>query len=200
MVSFIDFDDVIQPESQPTVKIRKATLEDAYEIYRVMKAAFYPLASRGYPKKAIDQTISKPWKIRDRILSASIFLIAEIDDEIVGTVTGFEEHDSMRVSSLGVHPEHQYRGIGTELFETLESIAIENKNHKLFLVTAWVMTEAIQLYRTLGYRKEGYLRSHYYGEDLIVFSKYLFQEDDDNWSSSGQKQKTQRYSWPLLLF
>ncbi|KXH76109.1 MAG: hypothetical protein AM326_07730 [Candidatus Thorarchaeota archaeon SMTZ-45] len=200
MVSFIDLGDTVQIKSEPAFKIRKATLEDALAIYRVMQAAFYPLISRGYPKKAVDRTISKPWIIRDRILSASQVLIAEIGNDVVGTVTGFEEHESMRVSSFGVHPMYQCRGIGTELLETLESIAIKNGNHKLFLVTAWVMTEAIQLYQSLGYRKEGFLRSHYYGEDLIIFSKYLFREDDDNWSSSNPKHKIEHCSWRFWLF
>ena len=200
MVSIICSDDRGKSDTESPVIIRAATSTDARVIHRVMQAAFSPLVSRGYPQKAIDNTISKPWRIRDRIVSDALVLVAEIDNEIVGTVSGFKEHESMRVSSLGVHPHYQGRGIGTELLETLESAAIEDGNHKLFLVTAWAMTEAIQLYRHLGYRKEGYLRWHYYGEDLLVFSKYIVQEDDKYWNSSNQKHKTRHYSWPFWLF
>lgn len=192
--------DMVQSDPKSLVTIRDAISTDAAAIRRVMQAAFSPLLLRGYPKRAIHRTISKTWRIRDRILSDSVVLVAEIDDEVVGTVTGIEEHESMRVSSLGVHPLHQCYGIGTELLETLESIAIENGNRKMFLVTAWAMTEAIQLYRRLGYRKEGYLRWHYFGEDLIMFSKYLLQEDDEYWSYSDRKHKTQHCSWPFWLF
>ena len=200
MVSVTHSNDMVQSVPESQVTIRPATSTDAVAIHRVMQAAFRPLASRGYPKKAIDRTISRPWRIRDRILSDTLVLVAETDDEVVGTVTGIEENESMRVSSLGVHPMQQCRGIGTELLEALESVAIENGHHKMFLVTAWAMTEAIQLYRRLGYRKEGYLRHHYFGEDLIIFSKYLFQEDDDYWNSSDRKHKTPHYSWLFWLF
>jgi ribosomal protein S18 acetylase RimI-like enzyme len=199
MMSLFESNDIERSDLEPIVTIRKATLEDAVTIHRVMQAAFSPLVSRGYSKKAVTRTISKPWIIRNRILSASLVLVAEIDNEIIGTVTGFEEHESLRISSLGVHPLHQRQGIGTRLLETLESAAIENGDHKLFLVTAWAMTEAIQLYRLLGYRKEGYLRWHYYGEDLVVFSKYLIREDDNLWNSLDQKRETQHYSSPSLL-
>jgi ribosomal protein S18 acetylase RimI-like enzyme len=194
MVSAHLSDYMVQSDPESLVAIRTAVSTDAASIRRVMQAAFSPLLSRGYPEQAIRRTISKTWRIRDRILSDSLVLVAEIDDEVVGTVTGIEEHESMRVSSLGVHPLHQCRGIGKELLETLESVAIENGNRKMFLVTAWAMTEAIQLYRHLGYRKEGYLRWHYFGEDLIIFSKYLLREDDDYWSYSDRKHKTQHCS------
>ena len=200
MVSFISSDDFAHSDLEHKVTIRTATLEDAVAIHQVIQAAFSPLVSRGYSKKAVNRTISKPWKIRDRILSAFLVLVAEIDNEIVGTVTGFEEHDSMRITSLGVHPLYQKRGIGRELLKTLESAALENGHHKLFLVTAWAMTEAIQLYRRLGYHKEGYLRWHYFGEDLVVFSKYLVQEDDNLWSSLNRKRETQHYLWHSSLF
>ncbi len=200
MVSVTTSDVKVQSDSESLVTIRAATSTDAVAIHRVMQSAFSPLISRGYPKKAIDRTISKPWRIRDRILSDSLVFVAETDGEIVGTATGIEEHESMRISSLGVHPKYQCRGIGTELLKTLESVAVKNGNHKLFLATAWAMTEAIQLYRSLGYKKEGYLRSHYYGEDLIFFSKYLSKEDDEYWSSSDLKHKTLHYSWRFWLF
>lgn len=35
------------------------------------------------------------------------------------------------------------------------------------------MKEAIRLYESLDYVKEGYLHKHFYGEDLIIFSKSI---------------------------
>jgi ribosomal protein S18 acetylase RimI-like enzyme len=200
LIALIDSDDIAQPDLESDANIRSATSEDAVSIHRVMKVAFIPLTSRGYSEKAIIRTVSKPWKIRDRILSDSLVLVAEIDNEVVGTVTGTEEYERMRVNSLAVNPLFQCRGIGTKLLNTLESVARENGHHKLVLETAWSMTEAIRLYQNLGYRKEGYLRRHYFGEDFVVFSKYLFQEDDENWSSSDRKHKALHYLWPSSLY
>ncbi|UCE29998.1 MAG: GNAT family N-acetyltransferase [Candidatus Bathyarchaeota archaeon] len=108
-----------------------------------------------------------------RIHSGGNILVAEINNEIVGTVSGLEEHGSMHVCSLAVLPAHQNSGVARRLMERLETVGQEKGCCKLFLHTAWAMKEAIQLYEKLGYMKEGYLREHFYGEDFMVFSKFI---------------------------
>ncbi len=160
------------------VRIRNAGLEDAQSIHDTLKEAMRPLAITGYSRAAIEAAIVRPWVIRDRILSGFTTLVAEADGKIVGTVGGVRESRSMRVLSLAVHPSHQHRGIGCRLLLKLESIATQLRCHKLFLMTAWSMMEAIRLYMSLGYIKEGYLRRHFHGEDMAIFSKYLFKNGD----------------------
>ena len=55
----------------------------------------------------------------------------------------------------------------------LDALAHEKGCYKLFLHTTWAIKEAIQLYESLGYVKEGHLRRHFHGEDFIVFSKFI---------------------------
>jgi len=160
------------------VKIRDARLEDAQAIHETLKDALRPLAITGYSEAAIEAAIVRPWVIRDRILSGFTTLVAEADGKIVGTVGGVRESRSMRVVSLAVRPSHQRKGIGCRLLLKLESIATRLRCHKLFLLTAWSMMEAIKLYLSLGYRKEGYLQTHFHGEDMAIFSKYLFKDGD----------------------
>ncbi|MFW9944250.1 MAG: GNAT family N-acetyltransferase, partial [Candidatus Sifarchaeia archaeon] len=160
------------------VKIREARLEDAKAIHETLNEALRPLAITGYPETAIEAAIVKPWMIRDRIMSGSTVLVAEIEGKVVGTVGGIRESRAMKVVSLAVRPSHQRKGIGCRLLLKLESIAMRLRCQKLFLFTAWPMIEAIRLYLSLGYRKEGYLRRHFYGEDMAIFSKYLFKDGD----------------------
>ena len=157
------------------IKIREAKYMDADKIHQVLKSAFSPLAGRGYSRMAICGAIGHPWRIREHIISGLPVLVAELENRIVGTVTGLEEHESMQISSLAVHPEYQGNRIGRQLLQTIESIAVKNGCNKTFLFTAFSMLEAIRLYNSLGYEKEGHLRRHFYGEDLLVFSKYLCQ-------------------------
>jgi len=57
--------------------------------------------------------------------------------------------------------------------ERLEAIARSLGCHKLFLQTAWAMSEARALYESLGYQQEGYQPRHLYGEDFILYGKVL---------------------------
>ncbi|MFX1367264.1 MAG: GNAT family N-acetyltransferase [Promethearchaeota archaeon] len=154
-------------------KIREAIYTDADAIHHVLKSAFAPLAKRGYSKIAVFSAIGHPWRIRERIISEFPILVAEIEDEIIGTITGIAENESMKISSFAVHPAHQGNRIGQKLLLAIEEIAVKNGCNKTFLFTTWPMFEAIRLYNSLGYEKEGHLRRHFYGEDLLIFSKHL---------------------------
>jgi ribosomal protein S18 acetylase RimI-like enzyme len=100
-------------------------------------------------------------------------LVAQVGGQIVGTATGLEEHEALHVCSLAVYPGNQGRGVARRLMEALEEVARRRGCHKLWLQTAWAMTEAIALYGRLGYRQEGYQPRQFYGEDFIIFGKVL---------------------------
>lgn len=160
-------------EESESIFIRKARPEDAPIIHEVLKNAFHGINIHGYSAQALNAAIIEPWKLRDRIVSSHIVLVAEVDDLIVGTISGIKQDMSMKVESFAVDPQYQRRGIGMQLLEELENIARIHRCHKIFLFTAWSMMDAAQLYITLGYEKEGYLRKQFYGEDLVLFGKCL---------------------------
>jgi len=155
------------------VVLRRAESQDSDKIHEVLKQAFGGLEGRGYSAQAIETAIVEAEKIKKRISLGAHVIVAELGNEIVGTVTCFEEHKSMHVCSLAVHPEYQNRGVAHQLMLYLEKIADQERCQRLCLCTAWAMKEAIQLYESLGYVKEGYLRNHFYGEDFMVFSKFI---------------------------
>jgi N-acetylglutamate synthase-like GNAT family acetyltransferase len=206
LVFIIEHENEVQPHLEldvwlrEEVIIRDARPEDALAVHLVLRNAFKPLISRGYSKTAAKCAIIEPWMIRKRIISGWAVLVAEHETEIIGTITGIEERRTMQAVSFAVHPLYQGHGIGKELLKALESLAVENDCHKIYALTAWPMIEAARLYLHLDYVQEGYLRHHYHGEDLIVFSKYFSQEDVIQWSSSNPKCEAIRYSWPYWLF
>jgi len=55
----------------------------------------------------------------------------------------------------------------------LDIFARKKDCYRLFLQAAEAKKEAIRLYESLGYVKDGYLRRHFYVEDFIVFSKFI---------------------------
>ena len=155
------------------IVVRKAEFRDVDRIHEVLKRAFERLGGRGYCSQAIKAAIVDSEEIMKRMHLGWHVLVAELNNEIVGTVSGFEEHESMRVCSLAVHPVHQNCGVAHQLMRQLETVGYKQGCHKLFLHTAWAMKEAIQLYESLDYVKEGYLHKHFYGEDFLVFSKLI---------------------------
>lgn len=164
----------IQPKHfEKELVIRRAKLHDAEKIHEVLRQAFKGLEGRGYSTQAIATAIIGADEIRKRMRLGGHVLVAELDDEIIGTVTGLEEHKSMHVCSLAVDPRYQNCGVAHQLMNCLERIAHDKGCYKLFLCTAWAMKEAIRLYESLGYVREGYLGSHFYGEGFIVFSKFI---------------------------
>jgi len=165
--------------------LRRAESRDVDKIREVLKQAFRGLEGRGYSTQAIETAIVGAEEIKKRISLGAYVIVAELRNGIVGTVTGFEEHKSMHVCSLAVRPGYQNRGVGHQLMLHLEKIAHQKHCQKLFLCTTWGMKEAIRLYENLGYLKEGYLRNHFYGEDFIIFSKFIKRSQKRN---SGQER------------
>jgi ribosomal protein S18 acetylase RimI-like enzyme len=128
------------------LSIRRADQSDAEAIHRVIEAAFRGLEGRGYSSVAIEAAIITPQEIAERLAEGGYVLVAEMEGQIIGTATGLEEHQSLHVCSVAVHPDYQGRGVARRLMERLEAIARSLGCHKLFLQTAWAMTEAIGLY------------------------------------------------------
>ncbi|MFQ5832453.1 MAG: GNAT family N-acetyltransferase [Candidatus Thorarchaeota archaeon] len=164
--------------TSPQVQVSEASPADSYDIREVLEQAFQGLEERGYPSAAIEAAIIDVASIRLRLLSGHIVLVARVNDSIVGTVTGIQEHMSMHLKSFAVRPAFQRNGIGTLLVNTLESMASKRGCRKVFLFTAWPMIEAARLYLKLGYRLEGYLPNHFYGEDFAIFGKSMVEADE----------------------
>jgi ribosomal protein S18 acetylase RimI-like enzyme len=155
------------------VTIRKARPDEAEAIHRVLATAFQGLRGRGYSHRALEAAVISPEEIGQREARGGHVLVAEAAGQIVGTVSGLEEHEALHVCSLAVHPDWQGRGIARRLMEALEDIARQQACHKLWLQTAWAMAEAIALYERLDYRQEGYQPCQFYGEDFLMFGKVL---------------------------
>ena len=155
------------------ITVRRAGSDDAGSIHQVLNRAFRDLRGRDYELRAIEAAIISLEEINHRITCGDHVMVAESDGVVVGTATGLEEHETLHVCSVAVDPAWQEHGIAQMLMEALEDIAQRQGCHKLWLQTAWVMTEAIALYERMGFQQEGYMPCQFYGEDFLVFGKVL---------------------------
>ncbi|TAK62268.1 MAG: GNAT family N-acetyltransferase [Bacteroidetes bacterium] len=98
-----------------TLTIRKAKQEDLHEVFSLLQQS-------NLPTDGVAEHISH-------------FLIAESKGTIAGTI-GLEPYPpAALVRSAAVLPEFRNLGIGTMLFNTLVTVATENRLNELYLFT-----------------------------------------------------------------
>ncbi len=142
------------------IRINERVLPENYPYY------FYELLYRNYPKA---------------------FLVARIDDKIVGyvmcrvehsfKVTGFLPKFSKvgHVVSIGILPKYRRLGIGTELMKkAMEALKDYYECVEVYLEVRVSNTPAIKFYEKLGFKIDRIIRGYYKdGEDAYVMSKAL---------------------------
>lgn len=154
------------------VRVRRAELGDVDGIYLTLRLAFEEYRKIGYSEAAIQSAVVSKSEIRRRI-GEEFVLIAEVDGQVVGTVTGAVEYGCMHVKSLATRPGFQNLGVARRLMERIEREASDAKCFKMSLTSTPAMESAIHLYEKLGYCVEGVLKKQFHGLDFIVFGKVL---------------------------
>lgn len=98
----------------------------------------------------------------------SLFLVADVGGEIVGTVMG--GYDGHRGSAyyLGVHPEFRGRGIANALLSRLEKKLIARGCPKITIQVREDNDIVIGLYERLGYEQQ----------DVLVLGRRVIEDDE----------------------
>jgi len=135
--------------SQRTVNVRRATLEDAGEISRVIFESFGAIRDR-YTAEAFADVTPDEEKVAERLAKGAIW-VAEVNDGIVGSVSLGREPEGLYVRSMVVLPEFQGRGISHNLLEALHEYAQGAGENRIFLYTLPFQLGARELYEKHGY-------------------------------------------------
>lgn len=97
---------------------------------------------------------------------AELFLVATIDEQVVGTaMVGYEGHRAW-VYYLAVHPEHQKKGIGQALMQKAEALLIDLACPKIQLLVRKSNASVIAFYEAQGYEIA----------DVVVLGKRLIED------------------------
>ncbi len=131
------------------ISIRKASVEDAEEILELQKLAYVSEAEilGDFTIPPLHQTI------RD-ILSefgCQVFLKVEHENKIIGSVRCFLEKGICHINRLIVHPDHQNRGIGTQLLFAAENQFPDANRYELF--TSRLSEKNLHIYEKNGYKR-----------------------------------------------
>ena len=109
-------------------------------------------------------------KVDDR---NNLLLVAMDDEKTIGLAWGNINKDSLCwLSFLGVVDAYRRMGIGRALLCRFIEQCIERGAHKISLDTDPKLIPAIQLYESMGFRREGFVTTPI-GMKLILFSKEL---------------------------
>jgi ribosomal protein S18 acetylase RimI-like enzyme len=94
---------------------------------------------------------------------SDLFLVAEIDGVIIGTVLGGFDGRRGMVYHLAVDNQYRKRGIGTELMVELESRMKRKGCIRSYLLVTRDNTAAVHFYETIGWEQM----------DLLIYGKNL---------------------------
>ena len=100
-------------------------------------------------------------------------LVAQLEDEIIGTVTLTQRiPESAYLSSMAVKPSAQGRAVGYLLLIEAERRARNRKCAFISLECCEFLKMAIALYKRMGYKRTGHSRP-YHGVEVFEMKKRL---------------------------
>jgi len=132
------------------MKIEKAVFEDLPKILELQKLAYLSEAKllNDYTIQPLTQTLEElENEYNNQII---LKLIDEKNSLIAGSVRAFEENGRVYIGKLFVHPDHQNRGFGAKLLNTIESY-FQGKTFELH--TSSKSEKNLYLYKKNGYKE-----------------------------------------------
>ena len=147
---------MLKPAMADGIILREMRPEDYDAVIKLWEAAGLPYKPRGRDsREAIEQQLKLP---------TAIYLVAELNGQIVGSVLGTHDGRKGWINRLAVHPDHRRRGIARKLVEAVERRCLD-LGVKIFaaLIEDWNET-SMRAFTRLGYVKH---------DDILYYSKRL---------------------------
>lgn len=135
--------------SQPEVSVRRATLEDAGDISRLLLEAFGAIRER-YTEGGFADVTPDEETVAGRFAEGALW-VAEVDGKVVGSVSLSTEPEGLYVRSMAVLPDFHGHGIGHKLLDALHEYASGTGVSRIFLYTLPFQLGARELYEKHGY-------------------------------------------------
>jgi ribosomal protein S18 acetylase RimI-like enzyme len=148
------------PLITPGIKIREAHSADHDDIVSALRAAHAQFAD-VLPARIYQAYLANILDVRGRLADSDL-LVAELDGEIVGTITYYPDASKegwdwpaawAGIRAAGVVPQARGMGIGRRLVEACIARARAQKVEAICLHTAEFMEAAVIMYERIGFRR-----------------------------------------------
>ena len=160
-------------------KMKPKDVKEAANLTKeIMSYSWEHFEQGHYPKRALEFDISRhsPENYLNQLKDKSRFsFIAEQNNKIMGITTGaiLGTPGLTRLGWIGVHAQHQKRGVGKALMQKVIKHSKTKGCHKITLYTLPCLIPAINLYLKLGFVPEAYLRKEWWSTDFLKMSLWL---------------------------
>lgn len=142
--------------------IRSMTMDDVDAVYIVEEDCFIDPWSKDSIKKELKNNLAR-------------YLVAQLDDKIVGYVGVWFVVDEGHITNVAVHSDYRGKKIGDKLVKEMVELCKENNIVAMTLEVRSSNTVAQNLYRKYGFKMGG-IRKEYYSdnkEDAIIMWNQL---------------------------
>ena len=142
--------------------IRPMTMDDVDEVYIVEEDCFVDPWSKESIRKDLKNNLAR-------------YLVAQLDDKIVGYVGIWFVVDEGHITNVAVHSDYRGKKIGDKLVKEMVELCKENNIVAMTLEVRASNTVAQNLYRKYGFKMGG-IRKEYYSdnkEDAIIMWNQL---------------------------
>lgn len=142
--------------------IRPMTIDDVNSVYIVEENCFTDPWSKDSIRKELKNNLAR-------------YLVAQLDDKIVGYVGVWFVVDEGHITNVAVHSDYRGKKIGDKLVKEMVELCKENNIVAMTLEVRVSNTVAQNLYRKYGFKMGG-IRKEYYSdnkEDAIIMWNQL---------------------------
>ncbi|MBX0297949.1 GNAT family N-acetyltransferase [Haloarcula nitratireducens] len=176
--------------SEPTLRL--AEFDDAERIEELVESsmtASYALSPQDI--EMISEAVFDTDHIRDRIDSSeTIVVVAELDDVVAGVVEATLDEDESEIQWLHVDPERRGAGVGTALFERIQSELADEGIEEPRAVTLAANTSAGTFFERFGFKQIDERTTDIGGRESVeyVFTAQADEEAQQDESESDADQ------------
>lgn len=148
------------------ITITKMSKDDLVGIYEVEKTAF-PIP---WPISSFEEELKNMF---------ATYLIAKIDNKVVGYIGLWFVMDECHVTNIAVHSEYRRNKIATKLIEEMLTLCKEHEISYILLEVRKSNLPAINLYKKFGFNEDSIRKDYYKNpdntrEDAIMMSLELY--------------------------
>jgi len=152
--------------------IRTFKAQDAKNISNLIRKTMSVSNSKDYPAERLKLLIAyfSPEKVV-KLSKERVCLVAESENRLIGTIA----LEGNELLTFFVHPDFQTRGVGTQLLDAIEKLAI---SHEVTLLTCKASITAVPFYTKKGYKRTGLNKDGTAGKQIGMKKSLLVTEKE----------------------